>query len=160
MVGTPITNIANFDMTEEELRQEKLDKLVDYISNHSDGLNEGMKLIQELHKGGILEVIISLLQAKEKVAKIAVDQMVRPPVTNMINNAMAAAGALTELNPDFTEKLVKGLANGVKKAEEGLTNGEKVGLVQLLKVMKDPDINRTMTFGIHLLKGIGEGLKD
>ncbi len=29
-----------------------------------------------------------------------------------------------------------------------------------MKVLKDPDINRAIGFGLHFLKGMGKGLKD
>jgi uncharacterized protein YjgD (DUF1641 family) len=159
-MGKPITTIEKEELTQEQLKVEKLDRLVDDISMHSDGLKQTIELLQELHESGIMEIVVSLLRAKEKVAKIAIDQMVRPPVTNTINNAMAAAGALSEMEPDTTKKLVKSLSMGIVRAEEGIKNGEKVGILDLLKVLKDPDINRTLVFGLNLLKGMGEGLKD
>lgn len=159
-MGKPITTIAKEELTQEQVKMRKLDRLVNDISMHSDGLKQTMELLQELHESGIMEIVVSLLRAKEKVAKIAIDQMVRPPVTNIINNAMAAVGALSEMEPDTTEKLVKSLFNGIKKAEVGLKSGEKVGVFDLLKVLKDPDINRSLVFGLNLLKGMGEGLKE
>ena len=159
-MGKPITAIAKEELTKEKVKRQKLDRLVDEISNHSDGLKQTMELLQELHESGIMEIVVALIQAKEKVAKIAIDQMVRPPVTNIINNGMAAAGGLSEMEPATTEKLVKSLSIGIKKAEVGLTSGEKVGVFDLLKVLKDPDINRTLVFGLNLLKGMGEGLKE
>ncbi|WP_040209251.1 DUF1641 domain-containing protein [Neobacillus jeddahensis] len=159
-MAKPITMFANKQKTEEELHSEKIDHLMEYIIENADGLKQTIALLHELHESGILEAVVSLVKAKEKVAKIAVDQMVRPPVTNLINNAMAAAGALTELDPTFTKKLVNGLSTGMKNAEESVKSGEKAGVMDLFKAMKDPDINRTILFGIHLLKGMGEGLKD
>ncbi|MEH7502764.1 DUF1641 domain-containing protein [Neobacillus drentensis] len=159
-MAKPITAFENRQKTEEELHSEKMDHLVDHVIENADGLKQTIALLHELHESGILEAMVSLVQAKEKVAKIAVDQMVRPPVTNLINNAMAAAGALTELDPAFTKKLVAGIANGMRNAEESVKNGEKAGVKDLFKAMKDPDINRSILFGIHLLKGIGKGLKE
>lgn len=139
---------------------ETVEKLADHAAKNFDGLKQAMELLQELQESGFLEAAVSLVQAKEKVAKIAVGQMVRPPVTNLINNAMAAAGALTELDPAMTQKLINGISAGMKKAEEGLNKGEKSGVFDLVKALKDPDTNRTITFGMNLLKGVGEGLKE
>ncbi len=159
-MAKPITAFENRQKMEEEVHFEKMEHLVDHVIENADGLKQTIALLHELHESGILEAMVSLVQAKDKVAKIAVDQMVRPPVTNLINNAMAAAGALTELDPAFTKILVAGVANGMRNAEESVKNGEKAGVKDLFKAMKDPDINRTILFGIHLLKGIGKGLKE
>lgn len=83
----------------------------------------------------------------------------RPPVTNALNNAMAAAGVLTELDPETTQKLVGGLSKGLQRAEEGIQSNKKVGVFDLVKLLRDPDVNRVMRFTIDLLKGLGEGLK-
>jgi uncharacterized protein YjgD (DUF1641 family) len=60
----------------------------------------------------------------------------------------------------MTKKLMGGLTAGLKKADEALQSGAKIGIFDLMKVLSDPDINRAMAFGINLLKGVGEGLKD
>ncbi|MFP3380752.1 DUF1641 domain-containing protein, partial [Bacillus sp. SIMBA_069] len=73
---------------------------------------------------------------------------------------MAAAGGLAELEPEMTQKLMKGVSKGLQKADEGLHSGQKVGIMDLMKALSDPDINRAIGFGINLLKGVGEGLKE
>lgn len=154
-MAKPITVVAKNDTKSESIEQ-----LTEHAKKNSDGLKQAIDLVQELHESGILEAVVSFVQAKEKVAKIAVGQLNRPPVTTIINNAMAAAGALTEVDPALTKKLIGGLSNGLQKAEEGLKKGEKAGVMDLLKALKDPDINRTVLFGLNLLKGMGEGLKE
>ncbi|MDP4163707.1 MAG: DUF1641 domain-containing protein [Bacillota bacterium] len=158
-MAKPISTIAIDEKTEDQIKLESIEGLVDFAADRSAGLKQTIELLHELHESGMIEILVSLVQAKEKVAKIALDQIVRPPVTAMINNGMAAAGALSELDPEFTTKLVKGLTKGMKEGSESLKKGEKAGILDLLKAIKDPDINRTILFGIKLLKGIGEGLK-
>jgi uncharacterized protein YjgD (DUF1641 family) len=158
-MAKPISQIKEPLLSEKEIQSQALEKVIQNVMQNADGIQEAMTLLQELHECGILEAVNSLVEAKEKIAKIAVGQMLRPPVTNAINNGMAAAGMLTELDPEMTKKLVGSLSIGLQKAEEGLRLNKKVGIVDLLKVMKDPDVNRAVGFGINFLKGLGEGLK-
>ncbi|MFD6441289.1 DUF1641 domain-containing protein [Peribacillus sp. NPDC060186] len=159
-MAKPITKIDEPTFTEKEKQDQTLEKVLQDLSQNADGIKETIKLLQELHESGILGAINNLVEAKEKVAKIAVGQMLRPPVTNALNNAMAAAGALTELDPEVTQKLVGGLSKGLQKAEEGFRVNKKVSVFDLVKLMRDPDVNRVIRFSIDLLKGLGEGLKD
>lgn len=159
-MAKPISQIAEPILNEKEIQNQVLKKVIQDVAQNADGIQETMKLLQELHESGILEAVNSLVEAKEKIAEIAVGQMLRPPVTNAINNAMAAAGTLTELNPEMTKKMMESVSKGFQKAEEGLRLNKKVGLFDLLKLMKDPDVNRAMGFGINFLKGLGEGLKE
>lgn len=158
-MAKPIKTIQEAELTEEQKKGQSLEKLLNEIAENKDSLLDMLQLLQELHDSGILEAAGSLVKAKESVAKIAVTQLTRQPVTNMINNAMAAGGVLTELEPETTKKLLSSLSAGLKKAEEGLESGKKLGIFDLMKALKDPDINRALGFGFNLLKGLGEGLK-
>ena len=159
-MAKPITKIEEPILTEKEIQAQSLEKVLQDLSQNADGIIETIKLLQELHDSGILGAINNLVAAKEQVAKIAVGQMLRPPVTTAINNAMAAAGAITEIDPETTKKLMGGLSKGLQKAEEGFQSNKKVGVFELVKLIRDPDVNRVIKFSLNLLKGLGEGLKE
>ena len=78
----------------------------------------------------------------------------------MVNNAMAAGGVLTQLDPETTKKLMGSVAKGLEKAEQGLQADSTTSVLDIMKALKDPDMNRAITFGLNLLKGVGEGLKN
>ncbi|MFP5115905.1 DUF1641 domain-containing protein [Bacillaceae bacterium C204] len=159
-MAKPIQTIQRPEQTEEQKKIQSLENLLSGVAENKDSLLETLNLLQELHDSGIMDALGSLLKSKEKAAKIAVGQLTRQPVTNMINNAMAAGGILTELDPETTSKLAKSLTTGLQKAEQGLKDDTKIGLFDLMKALKDPDINRVLGFGFNLLKGMGEGLKE
>ncbi|USG66144.1 DUF1641 domain-containing protein [Brevibacillus ruminantium] len=158
-MARPITNIVVPPVTEKERQNQAVEGVIQVLVQNADGIQETIKLLQELHHSGILGALGAAVEAREDIAKVVVGQMERPPVTQLINNAMAAAGGLAELNPDMTKKLMSGLAKGLQKAEEGSCSEATVGIFDLIKALRDPDINRAIVFGINLLKGVGEGLK-
>ena len=156
----PIRTIKRIELTEEQKREQTLDSLLTEVVQTKDSLVETLDLLQELHNSGILDAINSLVKTKEEVARIAVGQMTREPVTNMINNAMAAGGVLTQMDPEMTKKLMGSVAKGLERAEQGLQSNSTTGILDIMKALKYPDMNRAITFGLNLLKGIGEELKD
>jgi uncharacterized protein YjgD (DUF1641 family) len=158
-MASPISTVQKQELTPEQQSEQMMNQLLATLIENADGLKQTAKLLQELNGSGILPALQSLLQSKEQVATIAVQQLLRPPVTNMINNAMAAAGALSSVEPETTKKLMASLGEGLKKAEEGLANNQTTSVFTLMKVVKDPDINRALTFGLNLLKGLGQGLE-
>ncbi|MEJ9212017.1 DUF1641 domain-containing protein [Bacillus smithii] len=159
-MAEPITFIRKKEMTKEEQIQQKLDELKSLLADHDDDLTNLLKIIGELNQAGLLEAANAMLQAREKIAKIALGQVSREPVTNLINNLMGVAGAVSNIDPDFTEKLMNSITNGIKEGNHHLQNGDKVKFRDLLKVLNDPDINRAIGFGLHFLKGMGQGLKE
>ncbi|MCK6258212.1 DUF1641 domain-containing protein [Fictibacillus sp. KIGAM418] len=159
-MAQPITKIVHSTRTEKEMQEQQIETIVEDLAKSADGIKELIKLFQQLHDSGILGSVNGLVEAKEKVAGIAVEQLLRPQMTNAINNMMAAAGVLSDTNPEMTKKLMSSLGNGIQRAEKGLISNEKVGIFDLMKALKDPDINRAIGFGMNLLKGVGEGLKE
>lgn len=118
-MAKPIKIVQKTELTEEQKKMQSLDYLLSGVADNKDSLLETLNLLQELHDSGIMDALGSLLKTKEKAAKIAVGQLSREPVTKMINNAMAAGGILTELDPETTGKLAKGLTNGLHKHSRG-----------------------------------------
>ncbi len=159
-MAKPIRAIKRIELTEEQKEKQSLESLLTEVAQNKDTLLETLQLLQELHNSGILDAVNSLVKTKEEVAKIAVGQLTREPVTNLINNAMAAGGALTQLDPETTKRLMGSVSKGLEKAEQGLQSNTETGVFDLVKALKDPDMNRAITFGMNLLKGVGEGLKE
>lgn len=159
-MAVPITGIKKQQLTEEQLKEQKLDNLKELLSENEEAVNQVFSIMAELNDIGALEAAMKLLEAKEEVAHIALGQLTRKPVTNIINNLMGVAGALTELNPETTTKLIEGLNTGVDEASKALESNEKVSAFKLMKMINDPDVNRALSFGVHFLKGLGKGLKE
>ena len=159
-MAAPIKMIRRIELTEEQKKEKSIESLLTEVAQNKDSLIETLDLLQELSNSGILDSVNSLVKTKEKIAKIAVGQMTREPVTNIMNNAMAVGGALSLMDPEVIKKVMGSFAKGLEKAEQGLQSDSKTGLLDVMKALNDPDLNRAVTFCLNLLKGIGEELKD
>ncbi len=158
-MAKPISLVKKREFTEAEKKAQKLDKLADHVSDSDEALNQSLRILAELHESGILEGLESLLKAKGKVTEILLGQVGRPEMTNMINNVMGAASALSAIDSEHTNKLLSGLANGLTDANHELKSGKKVSAFGLLKALRDPDVNRAVGFGLSFMKGLGKSLK-
>ncbi|PIC71898.1 hypothetical protein CSV77_01435 [Sporosarcina sp. P16b] len=158
-MAAPITSIKRKERSELEIQQDKLDELQKKIAEQEESLQKIMEITGELHKMGALDALQAMLHSKEKITGIALDQVSREPVTNMLNNLMAGAGILTALDPATIQQLSKSVQNGLAEAEQANEEGQKTGVLQLMKSIHDPDINRALTFGMNFLKGMGRGLE-
>lgn len=159
-MATPITSIQKNVVSDEQAKQQKLDELQSKLAEQEEALNQILTIIGELNKIGILEATHSLLQAKEQIAEIALNQVTRQPITNIINNIMGGANGLTNLDPELTKTLVNGITNGMNEGNDYLQNPQKMNVFDMMKTLKDPDFNRAVGFGIHFMKGLGKTLKE
>ncbi|MFB6799634.1 DUF1641 domain-containing protein [Peribacillus butanolivorans] len=158
-MAAPITEIHN-PITEEEIKLQKLEELKTLVTNNEDVLNNMFKILGELNESGVLEAANSMLQGKEQIAKIALQQVTRQPVTNLINTLMGATGALMNADAAQSTKLLNSALAGVDEANKFLQTDKKIGVMNLMKTLNDQDINRAIGFGIHFLKGMGKELKE
>ena len=157
-MARPIPQLKKKELTPEEIRQQKLKELEALLAEQDQALNKLLEITGDLNDAGILDAALAMVKAKEGIAEVALHQATREPVTNLINNMMSAAGALTAIDPATTEKLTSSIANGLKEAEADQRNDQKMGLFQMMKALRDPDIQRSIKFGLSFLKGMGKGL--
>lgn len=157
-MASPITQLTKKKLSPEEIKQNKLKELEALLAEQDQALNKLLQITGDLNDAGILDAALAMVKAKEGITEIVMHQATRKPVTNLINNMMSAAGALTAIDPATTEKLASSVALGLKEAEEESKNDKKVGIFQLMKSLFDADINRSIKFGLSFLKGMGKGL--
>ena len=159
IMAKEITLIKKKIVTEEEKKQQVTDELLNDLAENREAVEETMQLLAQLQKAGILDAAISLLAAKEDVSKIAVEQLNREPVKNALNNMMGAGEALSSVDPEITKQITSSLVTGLQFATDELNSGKKTKVMDFFKVLKDPDINRAITFGFSFLKAFGQGLE-
>lgn len=158
-MAKPISAIQKHERTEEEEKQRKLDELTSLLTDNDAALNETLSIVRELHESGMLEAASSALKAREKMTEVAVGQLSREPVTQLINHVTSTAEALASIEPDTSKKLVHSIIAGLNEANTHAQHEKKLKMLDLVKALKDPDINRAVQFGLHVLKGMGKELK-
>lgn len=157
-MATPITSIRKSEKSAEQLQREKLEELQSLVAEQDEALQKILNITGELHAMGVLDAAQAMVQAREKMASIAIEQASREPMTNLIQHMMGAAGVLSSIEPEVTSKLAESVKRGFEEAELYRGNGEKVSILQLLSAINDPDINRALKFGLDFLKGMGKEL--
>jgi uncharacterized protein YjgD (DUF1641 family) len=150
--------VVSDDRTPEERQEESLAELLQVVAEHKDDLVSLLKLVDMLEESGTLAVLTGLLGRGSKVGEILLHQVAKPSSTNTLNNLMALGGLVGELEPAVTRRLVAGVGAGMERATAALDRDEQVGLLGLIRALRDPDVNRVLTFGVNFLKGMGERL--
>lgn len=157
-MAAPITEIHN-PITEEDIKLQKIEELKMLVTENEDVLNSLFDILGELNDSGVLDAATSMLRGKEQIAKVALGQVTREPVTNLINTLMGATGALMKADTDQVTKLLNSALSGIDEGSKFIETDKKIGVMNLVKVLNDPDINRAIGFGVHFLKGMGKELK-
>ncbi len=142
----------------EEQRQ-AIEQLIEMTADSRNALFELMEIAQRLEEFGMLEAVRAMLNKGHKVSALAIQEMNKPGTYRLVKNMIGMVEFLSAMEPAATTGLTNGLSKGMEKATESLQNKEQTNVWDLLKVLKDPDINAAMTAGLSFLKGIGEHLR-
>jgi uncharacterized protein YjgD (DUF1641 family) len=157
-VAKPTTDVKQSESVQGEQGQKSLQEIQQVFDTYGDAIESFLVVLQDLHHSGLLEMVHSLLNAKEKVASIALEQVLKPSVLNTIKNAMSALAMVSKLNPDQLSTLTEAVVAGLHQGQERLDGGKRVGVIDLAKAMRNPDINRTLALLLGVLQGMGQKL--
>lgn len=156
-MAIPVTTIKKKELTEEEIRQEKLAELQSLVADQEQALNKLLEITGDLEDIGVFDALQALVRAKDDIAKIAVGQISREPVTNLINHVINTSNAISSINPEATAKIAAGIKAGLDEVEQN-DGDRKLSIFGLMSALNDPDINRAVKFGLDFLKGMGKEL--
>lgn len=157
-MAIPITTIKKKELTSEEIKRQKLDELQSLIAEQDQVFNKILEITGDLDDAGIFDALKAMVKAKDELAKLAVEQAGREPVTNLINHMLNASSVVATIDPELTAKIGASVKNGFEEAELYRDNGKKVGILDLISALNDPDTNRAVKFGLDFLKGMGKEL--
>lgn len=159
-MAKPITSIHKYEPTKEESQQQKLEELQALLAEQEEAMNKILEITGELNNAGVLDAVQAMVKAKDDIAGIAVNQLSGDPAKNMIKNVLNASGILASIDPEVSGKLAESMKSGLQEAQLSSGNSQQIGLFDLMKSLKDPDINRAINYGLHFLKGMGKSLDE
>jgi uncharacterized protein YjgD (DUF1641 family) len=157
-VALPIQNIERVEPTKESKEQEVFRQLQESVAEHAEALQSLLLLVQDLQNSEVFDILHALFNSKEKISSIALEQILKPSVLNTIKNAMTAVGFVGKIPPDQFNTLIHALVSGLERGQEKVVSNQRIGAFTLVSALRDPDVNRAITWLVGFLKGMGEQL--
>ncbi|MGE8205802.1 DUF1641 domain-containing protein [Heyndrickxia sp. NPDC080065] len=77
---------------------------------------------------------------------------------NILTSMLELLSQTENLNKNQLNILKKGVSKGIESAVSSLEEEKDINTFQLMKMMKDPDINRSVSFFLAFFKGMGKSL--
>jgi uncharacterized protein YjgD (DUF1641 family) len=163
-MAQPIQKIVRPVKSEAELEAERLAEVRKETAADADGLIEALKLLQAMHDRGALELVAAIFQRGDRVLNILVDILAQPGATNALKNVIAVAEAFGQVDAESILKYGKGVSAGLANASKFAHAAESaaskpLGIVELVKQLKDPDVSAAVRVGLAFLKGFGQTVR-
>lgn len=151
-----ISTIEPIVIDEETREQLDLNEIETALTEKKAAVLETLDLLGHLHDRGILSLLNGLFAEGEEVFSIAMKEINKPEHSRMLQNLAGMAGVLGKLDTESLKDFAEKANSGLHEAAEANPDDGPSNIFQLLKVLKDPEINRGMTMMLNFLKGLGK----
>lgn len=127
------------------------------LDENAEGIVQALGLLQDLEERGVLPLLRALVEQGDDVLKVLLALVTREEYLGGIKNLIAIAQLLTAIPPSAMESMVHGVKHGVHEAANNEPKSD-LGVYDLVKQLRDPDVSRAISFAMSFLKGMGSQL--
>lgn len=142
------------EVSEEAERENNLSEIISAVSENKDAILKGIELLTTVHESGALDMLDALVKQKDEAIKNVVEQANKPTYATILENFSDLFLLAKDLPVDelgyFVGKINQGL-NEARTAE----SEENISYMGLIKALKNPEINRSLTMMLGFLRGMG-----
>jgi uncharacterized protein YjgD (DUF1641 family) len=152
-----ITKIQHIELSEEQRRRKDLEEVESALLDNKDAILQSLDVIKHMHDRGVLSLLGGLFSEGDKVLNVLVKAADKPEATNTLKNLLLMVGVLGTINVQQLEPLLLKLNSGIARvAEYKDKEDEKLGYFDIVRSLKDPEINNALSLLFEFLKGMGE----
>ncbi|MGD6819038.1 DUF1641 domain-containing protein [Metabacillus sp. 113a] len=155
-MANAINKIKKLELSEEEKRKKELMEMQEALVDNKSAILESLKLMRHMEDKGILPLLNGLVGQGDKVLNVFVKATDKEENTNALRNLLLMVGMLGTINVKELEPILLKMNRGIERVAEQKDTDKKTGLFELLKSLRDPEVNRAITLMLTFLKGVGE----
>ncbi len=154
-MAKPTNVVTRPQETAEEARASALETLLEGASDRSGALLETLALLEALHERGVLDAMVAFFQRGDDVLRLVVDRLDQPAYSDGIRNALTLTQSLAAFDQETLATTQRMVTGGIRAFASAQPPAKPLGVFDLLRALKDPDVSAGLTAALALLKGIG-----
>ena len=144
-----ITKINRLEKSKEQLKLESLNEVTDAIVENKDSILKAIRIIKNLDDAKLLDAI----KGRQVIINKFATELNKDMYTGLITNLAPMVFMLGNLEVKELSQFLNKLNSGLHVANQASPNA-KTTIRSLMSVLKDDDMNRSLTYMINLLKGM------
>jgi uncharacterized protein YjgD (DUF1641 family) len=154
-VAKAIQQIERTPVVHEEKASQDKEALLATLLERREAIEKSIQLLQRADERGLLDVATALVGQGDKVMGVVSRELNKPHNSTMLVHFVKLAEMIGELDIEKLQPLISKVNQGIEKADEIVSSGETTTLFDMLKALKDPEVNRAITALFGFLKGAG-----
>lgn len=150
-----ITKINRLEKSKEQLKLESLNEVTDAIVENKDSILKAIRIIKNLDDAKLLDAINCGIKGRQVIINKFATELNKDMYTGLITNLAPMVFMLGNLEVKELSQFLNKLNSGLHVANQASPNA-KTTIRSLMSVLKDDDMNRSLTYMINLLKGMSK----
>jgi uncharacterized protein YjgD (DUF1641 family) len=150
-----IKQIQRIEISEEEQRKQDLREIEDSLLKNKEALLDTLDLVKHMHDRGIIPLLSGLFAEGDKVLQILIKKADTKETANTLKNLLLMVGVLGTINVKQLEPILLKLNAGIARVSESKDDDDTIGYFDIVRSLKDPEINRSIALFFEFLKGMG-----
>lgn len=142
------------EVSEDVQRENDLLEVTRAVSENKDAILKGIDLLTTVHESGALDMINALVKQKDQAIKNVVEQANKPTYASILENFSDLFLLTKDIPVDELGYLIGKVNQGLKEARTA-ENEESISYVGIIKALKNPEVNRSLTMMLGFLHGMG-----
>ena len=153
-MANPITEMKRMEFSEEAIEEQNLAEVTAAVSENKDVILKGIDLLATLEESGALDAVNALVKHRKDALENVVGEINKPQYASTLENMSELFFLLGDLKVDqisyFVEKINEGMGEARVASKE-----EPTSYMGLMKTLKNPEVNRSITMLLGFLRGMG-----
>ncbi|HDF0565495.1 TPA: DUF1641 domain-containing protein [Staphylococcus aureus] len=147
------SKIRRLEKSEEQIKLESLNEVTEAIAANKDSILKAIKLIKVLDDAKILDALNGAVRGRQVIINKFAVELNKDIYTGLLTNMASMVFLLGELNVSDLSAFLNKVNKGLHVANQASPNA-KTSVRSLLGVLKDDDMNRSLTYMLNMLKGM------
>lgn len=148
-----ITEIKRLKKSPEQIKNENLNEVLDAIAENKDSILKAIRLIHTLDEAKILDALNGGFKARQVIINKFAVELNKDIYTGLLFNMAQMVFLLGDLNVKDLSEMLNRLNKGLHVANQASPNA-RTSIRNLMGILKDDDMNRSLTYMLNLLKGM------
>lgn len=147
------SKIRRLEKSEEQIKLESLNEVTEAIAANKDSILKAIKLIKTLDDAKLLDALNGAVRGRQVIINKFAVELNKDIYTGLLSNMASMVFLLGELNVSDLNDFLNKVNKGLHVANQASPNA-KTSVRSLLGVLKDDDMNRSLTYMLNMLKGM------
>lgn len=151
-----ITKINRIQKTDEQIKQESLDEVTTAIAENKESILKAINIISTLDDAKLLDALSGAVKDRGVIANKFAVELNKDQYSGLISNMASLVFLLGDLDVDDLSTTLNKVNKGLRVANQANPN-QKTSITGLMGILKDDEMNRSLTYMLNLLKGMSRG---